>query len=81
MTVNMIWHRKMNSLGLWLIVMKTMIVMGRMRRDACDPLCPLPCRPSVTQESESIAIVDWKSLWPNLSINCVKEVIVTANGE
>ena len=47
----------------------------------CDPLCPAPCQPIVTQEDVTMAVVDWSLLWPDLPQGCVEAVTVVANGK
>lgn len=55
-------------------------LVGGARSEYCDPLCPAPCQPIVTQEDVTMAVVDWSLLWPGLTQGCTEAVTVVANG-
>ena len=55
-------------------------LVGGARSEYCDPLCPAPCQPIVTQEDVTMAVVDWSLLWPGLTQGCVEAVTVVVNG-
>ena len=74
MISEMMTHTKIvpSLLGIFLV--------GVAGSEYCDPVCPAPCQPIVTQEDVTMAVVDWSHLWPDLSEGCVEAVTVIANG-
>jgi hypothetical protein len=56
-------------------------LVGGTNSEYCDPLCPAPCQPIVTQEDVTMAVVDWSLLWPDLPQDCIEAVTVVANGK
>ena len=68
-----------NLMRIWLSLLVIFLVGGG-QSEYCDPLCPAPCQPIVTQEDVTMAVVDWSLLWPDLPQGCVEAVTVVANG-
>ena len=71
---------EMNTPMMVMPCLLVIFLVGGARSEYCDPLCPAPCQPIVTQEDVTMAVVDWSVLWPDLPQDCTEAVTVVANG-